>query len=150
MPNGNVHSGVGSSSGGSFAFLRSKGEEPLHRTIEALGGAFGGRIAAILPDKFDPATSPNHRGVAHSIFVGAFIGCTATRNLDQWQRHLRFLADCQALLKRQAVDNIEYLWHVFLEFFFRFLAGAIAGVVAGYESHLLLDAFTPRSLPLLA
>ncbi len=32
----------------------------------------------------------------------------------------------------------------------RIVAGAMAGAAAGYASHLLLDAATPRGLPLLA
>jgi len=50
----------------------------------------------------------------------------------------------------QAQSTPARLWHAVLEFFFRLLAGAVAGALGGYSSHLALDASTPRSLPLIA
>jgi hypothetical protein len=35
------------------------------------------------------------------------------------------------------------------ELFWRFLAGFLNGIAAGYVSHLALDAASPRSIPLL-
>jgi hypothetical protein len=35
------------------------------------------------------------------------------------------------------------------EYFCRFLAGLAAGVLGGYASHLMLDFFTPASLPVV-
>jgi len=47
-------------------------------------------------------------------------------------------------------DPISDLFAKLAELFWRFLAGLANGLAAGYVSHLALDAFTPRSLPLLA
>jgi membrane-bound metal-dependent hydrolase YbcI (DUF457 family) len=50
----------------------------------------------------------------------------------------------------QSQSTLVWLWHVFLELLLRLAAGAMAGALGGYGSHLALDAFTPRSLPLIA
>jgi hypothetical protein len=71
-------------------------------------------------------------------------------NLPGWQAALRAHADRFAALRAQTQDP-------FLGSFFRLgentrvasLAGLIAGVLAGYASHLTLDFFTPVSLPIV-
>ena len=42
------------------------------------------------------------------------------------------------------------MWLLACELFWRALAGFVNGLAAGYISHLVLDAGTPRSIPLLA
>jgi hypothetical protein len=41
------------------------------------------------------------------------------------------------------------LFYWLLELACRFAAGVLAGFLGGYASHLVLDAFTPSSLPLV-
>ena len=82
-----------------------------------------GAVAACLPslpDLFEPALHPNHRGFFHS--VTAYLALSHVMNrlyrweaADDWQRVLRLMC----------------------------LAGG-----AAYLAHLTRDAFTPRSLPL--
>ena len=45
---------------------------------------------------------------------------------------------------------LERLWHALVELLCRLGAGALAGLLAGYGSHVALDEFTPACLPLLA
>lgn len=45
---------------------------------------------------------------------------------------------------------LQRLWQAVLEILCRLGAGALAGLLGGYGSHITLDAFTPARLPLLA
>jgi hypothetical protein len=46
-------------------------------------------------------------------------------------------------------STLTQLWLIACEFFWRALAGFANGLTAGYLSHLVLDAGTARSIPLL-
>ena len=84
----------------------------------------GGGLAALfasLPDLLEPATSPNHRQFFHSV---AFAGMV-----------------CHGLYK-------VYEWHP-EEPFERFLRDIALIAGAAYLVHLVLDGFTPKSLPLI-
>jgi len=49
------------------------------------------------------------------------------------------------------VQNIDgHFWAGLAELFWRLLAGFLNGLSAGYASHLLLDAMTPRGIPVVA
>ena len=76
---------------------------------------------AKLPDLIEPAINPHHRQFFHSIAFLAMIGCGLKKVYD-WQPD------------DQAGRILRFL---------TLCAGA------GYISHLVLDGFTPRSLPLL-
>lgn len=76
---------------------------------------------AKLPDLIEPAINPHHRQFFHSIAFLAMVGCGLKKVYD-WQP------------EDQAGRFLRY---------FTLCAGA------GYISHLVLDGFTPRSLPLL-
>ena len=77
----------------------------------ALLGGLGGA----LPDRLEPADTPNHRKFFHSLVVGFGVAEATRRVLRMPPSNLR--SDLLALL-------------------------------SGYGSHLVADAFTPRSLPL--
>jgi len=49
-----------------------------------------------------------------------------------------------------AATPLERLWQGLVELLCRIGAGALAGLLAGYCSHVALDALTPAGLPLLA
>jgi hypothetical protein len=70
--------------------------------------------------------------------------------LGGWQAQLRAEASRRASLRQPAVTSFERFWQVLVEILCRLGAGALAGLLAGYGSHVALDAFTPASLPLLA
>jgi membrane-bound metal-dependent hydrolase YbcI (DUF457 family) len=48
------------------------------------------------------------------------------------------------------VDPLTQFLSAMAELFWRFLAGLLNGMAAGYVSHLILDADTPRGIPLLS
>ena len=74
-----------------------------------------------LPDLLEPATNPHHRQFCHSVAVFAGIGCGLKKAYD-WQPK----------------DEKE-----------TFLRGLILVAGAGYLCHLIFDATTPMSLPLV-
>ncbi|MFH0903040.1 MAG: metal-dependent hydrolase [Pseudomonadota bacterium] len=150
MPNGRTHKVVGAVAGGSFALVRSAGQPAVHRTVETAGGVLADVGLGMLPDVLEPAIHPGHRSVAHSAAPAVALGVLASRHLDSWQASLRARADRQGALAMQSQSTLAQLWHAFLELLLRLAAGAVAGALGGYGSHLALDAFTPRSLPLIA
>lgn len=88
---------------------------------EMLGCIAVGTAGALLPDLIEPAITPNHRGFAHSVAVGAAL--------------IRFATDrCGA--QNRAWDEFRKM--------------LCASATAGYLSHLVADGCTARSLPLLA
>ncbi len=147
MPKRVTHEIVGAASGAAFALFRVSDAPTSHALAEVLGGALGGWMGGALPDILEPATTPNHREVAHSVVAG---GALTLARLAEWQATCRSEAkgcDARALTfalgsdARQRAEWDGLGW--------RFLAGLLAGFVAGYASHLMLDAVTPKGLPLL-
>lgn len=85
-----------------------------------IGGAVG-HVAAQLPDLLEPATSPHHRQFLHSWTMTIAIGYGLKKAYD-WQPE----------------TNEE-----------RFYRSMLLIVGAAYFSHLVLDSFTKKSLPLI-
>ena len=77
--------------------------------------------SSMIPDIIEPALTPNHRSIAHSVTAGSAL--------------LRLATD------RCSIDNRD--WQEFDKIL-------LASATAGYLSHLIADGCTPRSLPLLA
>lgn len=150
MPNRSVHQAVGAVSGGGLALIKSTGQPIGHQITEAIGGTLAGYGFGRLPDILEPADSPNHRSFGHSATAEIILSAVGVNALDAWQSFLRTHADRHATLAKQAQTTILELWHSFLEFLCRLLAGAVAGAFGGYGSHLALDAFTAQSLPIVA
>ena len=150
MPNAKIHRPVGMAVGAVTACaMAPRGADPICRMIEGLGGLLGGYIGAALPDKFDPATCPNHRGVAHSVMTAIAGGRVSVTSLSAWQDRFRRDAAVFQTLAEAQEDGLKRFGYVLLSCLALAIAGALAGLAAGYASHLLLDAGTPRSLPLL-
>ena len=150
MANGRAHRRIGAVAGAALAFAMSKGQPIWHRIIEIIGGAAAGLLVALLPDWFEPANSPYHRKFFHGLLFNAAIIGFFARKICPCQSSLRARADYEATLRKQTQTTGSIIWHFLLETSSRFLAGAAAGAIAGYGSHLVLDAFTPRSMPLIA
>jgi hypothetical protein len=79
--------------------------------------------------------------------VTGTIGWFLKENLPEWQAWLRAQADRPIRKMRVESPSGHQSFFLLAEYFCRFLAGLIAGVLAGYASHLVLDFFTPMSLP---
>lgn len=149
MSDGRTHRVIGTLAGGGYAFAKAQ-QCPEHLLLEVLGGPVAGNLGARLPDVFDPPLHPGHRSVAHGIIPVATAGTAAVRALDGWQSRLRAEADRRAALRAPAATPLQRLWQAVLELLCWLGAGALAGLLGGYGSHVALDAFTPAGLPLLA
>jgi hypothetical protein len=151
MPNRAVHDVAGTAAGGLLAVLMA-GEQPNERIFaECLGGCVAGLLASRLPDKIDPPVCPNHRDVGHAVLVAGGGLAALWAAIREGQEALRSYAG--SLAEKRAISNsmsdFEKFCSWLLEMGCRFLAGAIAGAVGGYGSHLALDAGSPQGLPLL-
>ena len=127
----------------------SYGQPLSHVMAEAAGGAVGGYGGGVLPDRIDVATHPGHRAEAHSMAITGTVGWIVRENLPEWQAALRIHADRLAAMRMQTETPLLQALFWIAEYFCRFVAGLAAGVLAGYASHLMLDFFTPASLPVI-
>jgi len=152
MSNRRQHAIAGAAAGAGAALFQVRPSAPPFETLlEALGGAGGGFVGSALPDLIEPATSPNHRDVAHSVAASTALTVKTARPFSFYREGLRARADDYAAKRRQSeVPRLEQLWYFLCECFYRLVAGAVSGLVPGYLSHLVLDAGTPKGIPLLA
>jgi inner membrane protein len=79
-----------------------------------------GLTAGVAPDIFEPATDPHHRALGHSVALGTVLTKFAITNCSR--------------------ENSN--WEEFVKI-------ATAVVTVSYLAHLIADALTPRSIPLL-
>lgn len=147
MPNRRTHTAVGATAGIVAAAHAADWTDEPGAIIETLGGGFGGYWGGRAPDMIDPPSHPNHRGLGHS---GLAIAALTALPVSKWKDDLRgWAADCQRRAAASQSDGERLLW-VICAALFRFLAGALEGIRAGYLSHLAMDFPTAKSLPILA
>lgn len=148
MPNRQDHDRAGAIFGAGTAALSAWGanEDELDILIETIGGLFGGVAGSRLPDIFDPAYSPNHRSLGHGVVPagGSLMYCAD--QLPDWQNRLRNNSRCFMEDYRNDGDGFDLLMALLC----RFASGVAAGAVAGNASHLVMDAQTPRGLPVFS
>jgi hypothetical protein len=149
MPNRDVHLRVGAVSGAAYAAYHAWGQPSPYVLAEAAGGLVGGIGGGLLPDWIDTPCSPRHRAEAHSMSITGTVGCYMNQQLPQWQANLRAEAQRYAQLRAASTSVLPQIGYGALELIFRFLSGLLAGLLAGYASHLALDSLTPSSLPIL-
>jgi membrane-bound metal-dependent hydrolase YbcI (DUF457 family) len=131
-----------------IALYQARDEQPLNRVLEIIGGALGGSLGARLPDYLEPATSSWHRGPAHS-WVAIGISTRSMREMRKCSHYCRQRAAYYLALRSANCSSILALLYALIEAFWRAASGFLSGLAAGYISHLALDAFTPRGIPLL-
>jgi hypothetical protein len=148
MPDGTVHQGVGVLCGVGAAWAVSADQVPVVRLLRAAAGALGGLHGGQMPDLLEPAISPLHRAIAHDALTlfggGSIVVVKGRAQLDTMNariRELEMVLEGAAGLQRFVVALAIVLGHL--------LVGYLTGFAAGYASHLVLDACTPRSLPML-
>jgi hypothetical protein len=148
MANGNTHRIIGTFSGLGFSVYKAKDQQGLPFLLESVGGSFGGYLGGRAPDIFEPPIHPNHRSTAHGFLPVLTIGYLGADWLTQWQKKLRDTAQHYSTLSEQATTEFEKIWFALLAMVLRFFCGVLAGMYAGYGSHIVLDAMTPKGLPL--
>lgn len=148
MPNADFHCRIAVLSGSAVALTLAP-QDPRAALLELLGGAVGGLLGGSAPDVLDPPTRPRHRSVGHGVFSSGAALVWCVRRLPRVQAALRQPRSSSRAPAgeppagpRGAGGPFDPVGH--------FLAGAAAGFVAGYASHLLLDGMTPAGLPAVA
>jgi len=151
MSSRKFHATVGGLAGGLSALVSlPEGQEPLHNLAEVVGGIFGGVLGSRLPDIIEPAIHSYHRDFFHSVAVGGTLTVGLVQQTVTPGARLREFAALAHQRGQQAQSAGESpLLHQLMEVVFHLAAGAVAGLPAGYVSHLACDATTPRSIPLL-
>lgn len=146
-----VHVAFGVVTGGGAAALVAKknNEEPLAFLLQTIGGIAGGYGGGTAPDVFEPATWPGHRGFAHSVVTLAG-GTTAVvkKGRAAYETVRGQIREYEEAL-RVETDPWRRFWFWVAVVVGHFTLGYGIGALAGYGSHLALDACTPGSLPLL-
>jgi len=119
--------------------------------VEAVGGLVSAAfLTGVLADTLEPPTSPNHRGVAHSIVLAAVLWqVIAPRLRPMAVRSRRDAADYLRRAEDSSLSDWQRLDARFSASLNSLFAGALEASVPGYLSHLAADAATPSSLPLL-
>jgi len=151
MPNRKKHVSVGGAAGVAYAALNALDQSPFNLVLEAIGGFAGGKVGGCIPDFLDPATTPNHRDMAHSLLaVGGVLALAAKDKLMSWHQDLRDKANAFAT-DRLACEagSLQAILFGIQEMTCRMLAGFVAGLLAGCLSHLVLDAGSPEGLCLI-
>lgn len=152
MPDGETHAVLGTLAGGT-AGLGTAARHSVERldagAALVLGGAVAGQLGGRLPDMLEPADHPKHRGRCHSLAAGRLVlsGVTGaevlTAPLVRCAQARR--AEREALPRNH--PGRATLWLQEIGLFL--LAGAVAGFLMGYLSHLAADAGSPDGLPLV-
>ncbi len=150
MPNRRQHAAFGLGVGMAYAGYKARYGNNLHILLEGAGGAAGGWLGGPCPDSLEPATNPNHRGPAHGILPVVTVGGLALNRLDSAQKWLRDQAERCRCARLGAQSPAAAAWYGLWEWVCYILAGALAGFVAGYASHVVLDFRTPRCLPIIS
>ncbi len=147
------HELLGMFVGGAAGIWASRGEDGADRVLEFVGGVVAGPRAACLPDVLEPATSPGHRALAHSLPVAVWSTKSVVDILQRGSQLVAMLREASNAAKMRAgtadtpLDAIFWFaqWAAL-----RFLAGAVPGAIAGYSSHLVLDQLSgKKGLPLI-
>lgn len=149
MPNADTHVPVGLMAGGLAGYTSAPKDVPgLDRLIETLGGLLGGYIGARLPDIIDPPTNPNHRDIAHGAVNAILAGRMYLKRLPAWQKEFRDKAAHYQARSELEENGFRKFLYALMSVFCLSIAGVLAGIIAGYSSHLILDFQTPKGLSL--
>ncbi|MGA1795277.1 MAG: metal-dependent hydrolase [bacterium] len=150
MPSRKTHFPVAVAIGALAAAARTNDKHGEFNLCVIVGGGVGASISAMWPDILEPALSPRHRKIAHSVATGTSIFKLAVDAITKWESYWRRIA-IQATEHRGDPNKTpgERLMLLGVEVFASILVGLLVGLAAGYISHLVLDGFTPASLPLL-
>lgn len=150
MPNAMTHGRIGAVSGLAATFLIPDDLPPDARLTVCAAALVGGHVGGGIPDLIEPALHAWHRAFFHSaaagtgvIWLGTTSVVTATRRLLDEAAQVR--AHRLALAASDPTRNDLWL-HEHVRYV---LVGLLIGLTAGYVSHLVADATTPRSLPVL-
>jgi membrane-bound metal-dependent hydrolase YbcI (DUF457 family) len=119
VPNARTHATVGAVTGLAAWISAERNAGHSIRFGDLVIPAIAGFVSGLLADFIEPATSPNHRAFAHSLMFVALIAAVI------------FTADHYLRDDEQQRER-----------------SILACIMLAYLSHLLLDSFTAKGLPL--
>jgi len=119
MANGATHIWAGCVAGFAAGLIDQR--EKFESGLDPIASSAIGAVFGKLPDWLEPASNPHHRQFFHSGLMFAVV-CVGFNKAFKWK----------------PADPIEKL-----------IRSALLAAAGGYASHLLLDATTPRSLPII-
>jgi membrane-bound metal-dependent hydrolase YbcI (DUF457 family) len=147
--NGRVHRVVGAVAGvGTVFACRSQEQKPL-RVAEFFGAIGGGVAGGMLPDILEPAVSSYHRRFAHSVAAAGGLVHAARHWVPSLRARLDAAADDYYARAANSQNWLEALIFRVIGFLVDVANGFVTAIAAGYASHVVLDAFTPRSIPIV-
>jgi membrane-bound metal-dependent hydrolase YbcI (DUF457 family) len=124
-----------------------RGRSDFEILTEVVAGIAGGIVGSKIPDWAEPAINSWHRGPVHSVTAATLGGTAAVpqlQALDGWlDRRILDLRRAQAMARTPQEANAYMIEIVF----WLAVAAFMKGLLAGYLSHLALDATTPRGIP---
>jgi len=151
MSDRKTHLGAGALAGIGVGVASVRNLEGWPVVARMLGAVLASVAGAALPDALEPALHSWHRRSFHS--WGALAG-TAGVTLGppvaarRWMAEREAVAErCRAQREALPPDHPERAGLWLAEMFEHFLIAAALGLPAGYASHLVLDAASPRGLP---
>jgi len=145
------HQGVATLVGFGIGCYAARDVEGWPTFARILGAVLASVAGASLPDVLEPPVHSWHRRFFHSL--GALLGSAAVTIrpplvVQQWLKE-REAAGARWRTQREALPqghaDRARLW--VSEMLEHFVVGAAFGLPAGYASHLILDAGSPRGLP---
>jgi len=149
MASRRAHVAVGIPSGVVAGVYAARQQKHDWLITESVGGGMGGYVGALLPDVLEPAVSSWHRSTCHSWAAVGVAVQTVPEQIRRWQAYCRAQASDHESQRDASEDPVVRAWHGTCAMFWLLAAGFAAGLAAGYASHLMLDATTPRGLPLI-
>lgn len=104
-------------------------------------------MGSIMPDVVEPARSPNHRGLLHSLLALAGLAALAYKMIGELSGTEQALSE--DLSSRHSIGLPIQPEEQARLALIRLLLIAATALVAGYLLHLVMDSTTPKGLPLL-
>ena len=142
MADGKTHKVIGAVSGtvASLIYNSQKGNPELS-LLYAAGGFIGGIKGGGLAEIIDPPDSPLHRSIGHSAVINGYIYFgKKVKNIFQ---------DCLDWLIKKATDFMN-AGNKIMYYLCHFAASILIGFAAGHGLHLIVDMFSPMTLPIIA
>jgi membrane-bound metal-dependent hydrolase YbcI (DUF457 family) len=149
MPNRDAHDKLGALAGPGYCLASAAANNATVSGWELFGSLLSSLVTSHLPDALEPPTNPNHRATCHSVTgLGVLIFLLAPRLEAERNKRRDLAAQCRwkAAWARTPEERERHLQESRQH---ELIAGALAGAIPGYASHLIADSQTPKGLPLI-
>lgn len=151
MPSKPIHVKAGMVSGAAAVAICNHVENnPSISVADLVGGIAGGYLGGRIPDLIDPSKigGPNHRSYGHGIAQNSALAMWIFNNIQEFRKMCFEKATEFEIKSKELTDDVKSFFLTLVASFLRFVAGLAIGVIAGIISHLTLDSFTKKGLPI--